>query len=176
MDADGTNVAYLTRLPHDCGYPRWHPDGENVVFTVQTNYADGEKQARALWKYRTNFYVVNANRNKAKNEVPRSLEESHSVNYLDSLHPSGRWIACHSSCGERFQEGWRNWDIRVLYIETGQVLVVTDDDIYDTHPLFSPDGKSLLFVSERNNEKRHTSNAQNLMETQGSDLYLLDWK
>jgi Tol biopolymer transport system component len=176
MDADGSNVNRLTDLPNDCDYPMWHPDNNRIVFTVQTDFVGEEKKAHSLWKYRTNFYIVEAGDGEAEQKPPRCLEPSHSVKWLDSIHPSGRWIAYSSYCEERFKEGWRNWDIRVLDTETGEVLIVTDDDIYDTDPLFSPDGKLLLFVSERNNEKRHKASGDNRMQTHGSDLYLIQWE
>ena len=32
MDEDGSNKKQVTNLPTNCYYPRWSPDGKNIVF------------------------------------------------------------------------------------------------------------------------------------------------
>lgn len=142
MRSDGTEVQQLTNLPDYCGEPFWHPDGQQIAFTTRAELPAGIE--RSLWKYRTNLCLINTDGSHL-----RHLEESSSVNRIGGFGPDGRWLIYSTSGDERFPEGKRNWDIRVLDTETGAVHTVTDNDVYDIDPLFSPDGNSILFISER---------------------------
>lgn len=142
MHSDGTEVKRLTDLPANCGDPIWHPDGKQIAFTTHAELDAGVD--RAKWKYRLSIYLVNDDGSDV-----RCLEGSNSVNRIGGFSPSGRYLVYASSGDERFEETKQNWDIRLLDLETGFVHNVTDDACYNTNPLFSPDGKSILFLSER---------------------------
>ncbi len=142
MRADGTGITRLTDLPDDCAAPVWHPDGKRIAFTAHAELDACVK--RSKWRYRLNLHLVDTD-----GSGSRRLEDSNSVNRIGSFSPDGRHIVYCSSCDERFEEGRRNWDIRVLEVATGVIHKVTDDDLYDHDPRFSPDGLSIVFVSER---------------------------
>ena len=55
-------------------------------------------------------------------------------------HPDGRRIAFQANRDGRF-------DIFVYHLDTGELENVTDDEVYDGAPTFSPDGESLIMTS-----------------------------
>ncbi|HEX2253860.1 MAG TPA: BamA/TamA family outer membrane protein [Thermoanaerobaculia bacterium] len=55
-------------------------------------------------------------------------------------HPDGRRIAFQANSNGRF-------DIFLYDLETGELVNVTDDEVYDAAPTFSPDGRSLVLSS-----------------------------
>lgn len=55
-------------------------------------------------------------------------------------HPDGRRVAFQGNQNGRF-------DIFILDLETGEVENVTQDEVYDAAPTFSPDGRSLVLSS-----------------------------
>ncbi len=68
-------------------------------------------------------------------DIPE-VEQQHAP----SWSPDGRRITFYGWKGGQF-------DIFILDLETRAVTQVTNDEIYDGAPVFSPDGKSLVFVS-----------------------------
>ena len=63
--------------------------------------------------------------------------------YTPRYSPDGRYVAySHWRAG-----GYR--DIRVVDVATGQIWSITNDRALDMHPVFSPDQKTLYFVSDR---------------------------
>ncbi|MFO0586936.1 MAG: BamA/TamA family outer membrane protein [Polyangiaceae bacterium] len=63
--------------------------------------------------------------------------------YTPRYSPDGRYVAySHWRAG-----GYR--DIRVADVATGQIWSITNDRAIDMHPVFSPDQKTLYFVSDR---------------------------
>jgi len=141
MRSNGTHIERLTGFPDNCADPTWHPSGTKIAFTTQAELDKGIE--RKLWKYRTNIHVVNTDGSDL-----RRLEMSNSFNRIGGFSPDGRYLVYMTSSDERFKEGARNWDIRLLDIATGEIHVITDNDQYNGNPMFSPDGKSILYVSE----------------------------
>ena len=143
MNADGSAVAQLTDLTDRVTGLQWHPGGKHLCFTVHADLPDTPE--RNCWKYRESIHIVQSD-----GTGLRRLEFGDSVNHLGGFSPSGRYLSYMTSGRAQWSECWRNWDIRVLDLRGGgEPLVVTDNDIYDTSPLFSPDGATLLFVSDR---------------------------
>ena len=150
MHPDGSDVRQVTDFQNQCGEAFWHGDSQTIAFEVYEDLPEPLKQTRKLWKYRTALYLVRIENEAEPRRLPAS--DGDSFKRLGGFYPgAGNVLAYASSCGERFAEGWRNWDIRVLNANSGELSVITDNDFYDTEPLFSPDGKMLLLVSEPNN-------------------------
>jgi hypothetical protein len=107
------------------------PDGKQVVFTVNTRgttflevadvAADGSLQNR-------------------RDLVPSLRFEQI---YTPRFSPDGKLVAySHWRTG-----GYR--DVRIVEVATGKIRAVTDDRALDMQPEFSPDQKTLYFVSDR---------------------------
>lgn len=143
MNADGTNVRQLTNAPGYDGGPFISPDGKWVVFRSDRK----EKELLQL-------YVIGID---GKHET--ALTDNIGVNWAPYWHPSKPYIiwtgADHSQLGK--VPGARpNYDLWLMKYEIadgkfipGKVTRLTDHPAADVLPVFSPDGKQLMWTSSR---------------------------
>jgi serine/threonine protein kinase len=111
-----------------CETARMSKDGEKII------YVSGET--------RENIYKVNFNPNSEKvTGLPVPVTEgSKQFVYLD-ISPDNKWIAA-SSAGQ--QE-----DIYIMHSDGSGITKLTNDIFKDRNPQWSPDGKNLVFYSDR---------------------------
>jgi Tol biopolymer transport system component len=139
MNADGTNVRQLTNSPRYDGGPFISPDGKWVVFR-----SDRKKEGYLQ------IYVIGTD---GKNE--RALTDNEGVNWAPYWHPTEPYIiwtgADHSDPKSR-----PNYDLWLMKYDTtdgkigpGPITRITDNPGADVLPVFSPDGKSLMWTSTR---------------------------
>ncbi|MCC7083530.1 MAG: PD40 domain-containing protein [Pirellulales bacterium] len=145
MNADGSNVRQLTNEPGYDGGPFTSPDGRRIV------YRSDRKQLEMLQIHVMDF--------DGKNDT--ALTDNAGVNWAPYWHPTKPYIiwtgADHSNPTIR-----PNYDLWLLrYSEEGGKIVVqakwriTDHPAADVLPVFSPDGKKLMWTSNRTDN--HTS-------------------
>jgi Tol biopolymer transport system component len=134
MDADGKNVRQLTHAPN-CynGGPFFSPDGKRVVFR-----SDRKK------KDHLQLYVINAD-----GTGERALTDDTSwVFWAPYWYKDGKHIvytaADHSNPLAR-----PNYDLYWLNVETGKKVRLTYAPGADVLPVFSPDGRRLMWTSTR---------------------------
>src|SRR5262245_42105287 len=137
MDADGKNVRQLTKAP-GCynGGPFFSPDGKRVIFR-----SDRKK------KDHLQLYVIDAD---GKNE--RALTSD--LNwvqwgpywYKDSKHIIYA-AADHSVAGRP------NYDLYWMNVDTGKKVRLTHAPGADVLPVFSPDGKKIMWTSTRDGRR-----------------------
>lgn len=153
MDADGKNVRQLTDAPGYDGGPFISPDGKWVIFRSD------RKKAEHL-----QIHVVGVD---GKNDT--ALTDTNGVNWGPYWHPSQPYIiwsgADHSDPKAR-----PNYDLWLARHEVkegkftlGTPLRVTDFAGADVLPVFSPDGKQLMWTSTRT-------------EDHASQLFLADFR
>jgi TolB protein len=139
MDADGENVRQLTDVPgYDVG-PFISPDNQWVVFR-----SDRKKESYLQ------IYVIGVD---GKNE--QALTENEGVNWGPYWHPTAPYIiwsgADHSN--PRARPNYDLWMIRYEVkdgrFQTGEPIRVTDSPSADVLPVFSPDGRKLMWTSTR---------------------------
>jgi Tol biopolymer transport system component len=139
MNADGSNVRQLTNTPGYDGGPFISPDGKWVVFRSDRDKTD-----------MLQIYVIGID---GKNEV--KLTDTNGVNWAPYWHPTEPYIiwtgADHSDPTAR-----PNYDLWLMRYETkngkvagGPVERITDHPSADVLPVFSPDGKRLMWTSNR---------------------------
>lgn len=142
MDADGKNVRQLTDAPSYDGGPFISPDGKWVIFRSD------RKQAEHL-----QIHVIGID---GKNDT--ALTDTNGVNWGPYWHPSQPYIiwsgADHSDPKAR-----PNYDLWLARYEVqdgkftlGHPQRVTDFAGADVLPVFSPDGKQLLWTSTRTDD------------------------
>lgn len=145
MNADGGEVRQLTDAPRYDGGPFISPDGRWVVFR-------SDRKEKELLQ----IYVIGID---GKQET--ALTDNNGVNWGPYWHPSQPYIiwagADHSVPGAR-----PNYDLWLMRYEVadgkltpGKVTRITDHPSADVLPVFSPDGKRLMWTSKRT--KDHTS-------------------
>jgi TolB protein len=142
MNADGSNVRQLTNEPGYDGGPFISPDGKWVVFRSD------RKKPEML-----QIHVVGID---GKNDT--ALTDTNGVNWGPYWHPSAPYIiwsgADHSDPSAR-----PNYDLWLARYETkdgkfslGESIRVTDFAGADVLPVFSPDGKQLMWTSTRTDD------------------------
>lgn len=133
MNADGSGVRKLTNSP-GCynGGPFFSPDGKRVIFR-----SDRKK------KDYLQIYVINAD-----GTGERALTDTEGVNWGPYWYPDGKHIiyaaADHSDPTAR-----PNYDLWWMNVDTGKKVRLTYAPASDVLPVFSPDGKQLLWTSTR---------------------------
>jgi len=107
-------------------YPTWSPNGQNLAF-----YSD-RPNTIGPFPPDTIIYKV------------KGLYETYARDgYRPSWSRDGRTIAAH------FRSEKGNYEIYLMNREGKDRRPITDNDATDVHPKFSPDGESIVFVSDR---------------------------
>lgn len=169
MNADGSNVRRLTdRVGYDGG-PWFSPDGSMIVWRAWYPETDGEK---ARWKdamerdyiiaVPLDIWVMDAD-----GSNKRLLVKNGATNWAPSWHPDGKRIIFSSN-----KDDWRedlrqfghNFELYIVSLDGTGLERITFNTVFDSFPLFSPDGKKLVWASNRNPEK--------LRQT---DIFIAEW-
>lgn len=134
MDADGSNVRQLTKVANVYnGGPFFSPDGSRVVFRSDRKEKD-----------RLQLYVINSD-----GTGERSLTDNdHWVYWAPFWYKDGRHIiytaADHSNPMAR-----PNYDLYWMDTETKKTTRLTYSPGQDVLPVFSPDGKRVMWTASR---------------------------
>ena len=146
MNADGSGVRQLTNTPGYDGGPFFSPDGQWVVF-----------RSDRLQKERLQIYAI---RTDGKHEVALTGDLNW-VNWAPYWHPNAPYIiwcgADHSERGKR--PNYDLWMLKYRISEgrmepVGTKIRVTNHGSGDLLPVFSPDGKSLMWTSTRTKDHK----------------------
>lgn len=141
MDADGSNVKQLTNAKGYDGGPFISPNGKWVVFRSDRK-EEGFLQ----------IYVVSID-----GEKEIALTDNVGVNWAPYWHPTKPYIiwagADHSKPGRPNYDLWlMKYEETDDTIKPGQVWRITDSPAADVLPVFSPDGKKLMWTSTRTDD------------------------
>ncbi|MDP9243857.1 MAG: hypothetical protein M3O77_02100, partial [Chloroflexota bacterium] len=121
IDADGSNPTLL--LDRDVGYPAWSPDGRSIALELR---GDTDRDA-------TRIGILDI----ATGELTE-LRQGHAPRWSPD---SSRLVFLGDSNGST--------DIFVMDADGANVAQLTDDDAFNTFPLWSPDGETILFLTRR---------------------------
>jgi TolB protein len=124
-DADGANRVRIAASPLPIMSPAWSPDGEWLA------YVSFERRVSAIF--------VQHRRTGKKTMVSARA----GINAAPSYSPDGKKLALTLSGSNG------NLDIYLLELATGQLSRLTDDPGIDTEAVFSPDGTTVYFTSDR---------------------------
>ncbi len=124
-DADGENPRIATRSPQPIMSPAWSADGEWLA------YVSFENRVAAIFVQRL------------RTGERRQVSARSGVNGAPAFSPDGRKLAITLSGSSG------NLDIYVLDLGTQALLRITDDPAIDTEPVWSADGQTLYFTSDR---------------------------
>lgn len=169
MNADGSDVKRLTFTPGYDGGPWWSPDGTQIVYRAHhpadaaqlTDYRRLLDQ-RLVRPSRVELFVMNAD---GSNQ--RQVTALGGANFGPSWTPDGKQIIFASNYANP-----RGGDFNLFLVSSSasragaqDVEQVTFSPVFDGFPMFSPDGKRLIWASNRHSTKPTDTN-----------LFIADWR
>lgn len=132
MNADGSGTRRLTHRPGYDGGPFFSPDGRRVIFRGDPKQDD-----------HLQLFVINVD-----GTGERQLTDNPDVvSWAPFWLPGGRSVVFTTSL-----HGHRNYEVYLLNIETGRHARVTFSPRFDGLPVISPDGKRMMWTSQRGPE------------------------
>lgn len=143
MNADGSEVRQVTNAPGYDGGPFISPDNQWIVFR-----SDRKKENYLQ------IYVIGVD---GKNE--QALTDNEGVNWGPYWHPTQPYIiwsgADHSDPAARpnYDLWLVRYEIRDGKFHTSKPVRLTDSPAADVLPVFSPDGKRLMWTSTRTSDR-----------------------
>lgn len=169
MDSDGANVKRLTdRVGYDGG-PWFSPDGKKIVWRAW--YPETEEE-KALWRdCMENNYIVPVPLDlwvmDTDGSNKKRILRNGATNFAPSWHPSGKRIIFSSNMDDWHEDQQRyghNFELYLINPDGAGLERLTYNKTFDGFPMFSPDGKKLVFASNRNPQK-----------PRATDIFIADW-
>ena len=140
MEVDGNNQRRLTNNPNFDISPSWSPDGKRIAFMSDRD--EHFNIPGGLPNYE--IYVMDADGGN-----PQNLTNDPNSDGSPSWSPDGKRIVFSSDRDENRDRNRENFEIYVMDADGNNQQRLTDNDFYDLHPSWSPDGKRIVFISYR---------------------------
>jgi TolB protein len=170
MNADGSNIRRLTdRVGYDGG-PWFSPDGTKIAWR---GWYPETAEEKALWKdcmeknyivaVPLDIWVMNAD-----GSDKRMIVHNGATNWAPSWHPDGKRLIFSSNMDDwhaDIKKFGHNFEIYLINIDGTGLERVTFNNVFDSFPMFSADGKKLAFASNRNPQKPRET-----------DIFIADWE
>ena len=169
MNSDGTGLRRLTDRTGYNGGPWFSPDGTQIVWRA---WYPGTDEEKALWRdcMKKNYIVavpLDLWIMDADGSRKRLLLHNGATNFAPSWHPDGKRIIFASN-----RDDWRadigqyghNFELYLINSDGSGLERLTWNAVFDSFPMFSPDGKKLVWASNRNPAKPHET-----------DIFIADW-
>ena len=169
MDIDGKNIK---RLTHEVGYDGgafFSPDGKQIVYR---GYHPIEEQDIMRYKQKLGenlieptvfeLWVMNAD-----GTNKRQVTKLGSASFAPFFTPDGKRIIFCTDYFDPERSNKRkqpNFDLALINVDGTGIERVTYNESFDGFPMFSPDGKKLVFASNRNDAKPGETN-----------VFIADW-
>ena len=140
MDADDGNQRRLTNNPAKDWDPSWSPDGQRIAFVSDR---DGHPHFVPGW-FTYEIYVMDAD---GGNQ--RRLTNNPADDRGPSWSPDGKQIVFMSMRDGHIIDFAPTYEIYAMDADGGNLQNLTNNPSDDRYPSWSPDGKRIVFVSER---------------------------
>lgn len=152
MNLDGTHVRRLTNEPGYDGGPFFSPDSRRIVYRASHPTDPAELAAyQALLKQnmvepsQLEIFVMNAD-----GSGKRPVTHNGASNFAPFFHPDGRRIIYASNEQDRQPDAPPSFHLYLIDDDGANVERITSSGHFNSFPMFSPDGKKLVWVSDRN--------------------------
>ncbi len=151
MNLDGTNVRRLTDTVGYDGGPFFSPDSKRIVYRAQhPKTPEDIDQYKALLAQglvepgQLEIFVMNAD-----GSNKRQITDNGASNFSPFFHPDGTRIIFSSNAETRGEEGRPSFHLYMIGDDGARLERVTYDGRFNSFPMFSPDGKQIVWVSDR---------------------------
>lgn len=169
MNADGSDVRRLTDRTGYDGGPWFSPDGKKIVWRAwYPKTAEDSAQWRECME---NDYIVSVPLDIWVMDVDGSnkvrLTENGATNWAPSWHPDGKRIIFSSNMDdwrEELKTFGHNFELYLMNADGTGLERITFNQVFDSFPMFSRDGRKLAFGSNRNPQK-----------PRATDIFIADW-
>lgn len=136
MNADGGNPRRLTNASGYDGGPFFSPDAAQVLYRADRRN-DGKQNLQ--------LRLINSD-----GSDDRAITDNPIFNWCPYWHPSGQWIIFTQADHGAYSRGEKpNYDLYLTTPRGERFERVTFDANFDGLPVFSPDGKRLMWTSKR---------------------------
>jgi Tol biopolymer transport system component len=166
MNLDGTHSRRLTTEIGYDGGAFFSPDSQRIVYR-----ASHPKDAHGIQEYQSllrqnlvepsqlEIFVM-----KADGTDNRQVTQNGASNFAPFFHPDGRRIIFSSNLHDRGRDGPPSFHLYLIGDDGQELERVTHSGNFNSFPMFSPDGRKLVWVSDRNATERGEFN-----------VFLADW-
>lgn len=151
MNLDGTNVRRLTDTVGYDGGPFFSPDSKRIVYRAQhPKTPEDIDQYKALLGQglvepgQLEIFVMNAD-----GSNKRQITDNGASNFSPFFHPDGTRIMFSSNTETRNEKGRPSFHLYMIGDDGARLERVTYDGRFNSFPMFSPDGKQIVWVSDR---------------------------
>lgn len=152
MGVDGSNVRRLTNTLGYDGGPVFSPDGSKIVYRA---YHPTDSAEVADYRALLAQHIVRPNKMEiwlmnADGSDQHQITHLGGANFAPAFTPDGKRIIFSSNYLHPHGPGARNFDLYLIDPDGSHLEQVTNDPEFDGFPMFSPDGKHLVWESGRN--------------------------
>ena len=146
MRPDGSEVRRLTAAPGDDSHPHWSADGARIFFNSARATPDPKAEWTTQW---IDIYSMAAD----GSDVRRHTDCRNTCTY-PVPSPDGRFVAHRRATATpgldwKLDPVQRNSEVFVTALDGGATINVSASPAYDGWPMWIPNGRWLLFVSNR---------------------------
>ncbi len=166
MDLDGTHPRRLTQEVGYDGGPFFSPDSKRIVYRAQHPGNQEElDQYKALLAQNLvepgmlELFIMNAD-----GSNKQQVTHNGASNFSPYFHPDGHRLIFSSNVETRNEAGRPEFHLYLVNEDGAALERLTFDGQFNSFPMFSPDGKRLVWVSDRGAKERGEFN-----------VFLADW-
>jgi Tol biopolymer transport system component len=162
MDTKGKKIRQITNIPGYDGGAWFSPDGKKILWRASRPQTPEElKEYRELLSLnlvaptRMEVWMANTDGSDAK-----QITNLGQANWAPNFAPSGKIIFCSN---HEYKRGFP-FNMYLMNPDGSQIEKISRDKGFDAFPMFSPDGKKIVFCSNRNNGG-----------TRDTNVFIADW-